>query len=450
MLSVNETEAIIFNLVQPLDNQFNSEIIDLLSAQGRILATPITSKLDFPHWDNSAMDGYAVRYEDVRGCNAENPAILEVIEEIPAGYQPISTLQSGQAARIFTGAVMPGGADTVVMQEVTQRQECDREAERWQSSSVCSRSRSVPKGLRVEANYRVLISVAPKLQEFVRKKASYYEAGNELLPAGIMVDAPEMSILAAAQCNQISVLRKPKVAIFSTGDELVRPDKVLKPGQIVDSNQYALATLVKRLGAEVVTLGIVPDDPDSLKVAIKETVANADIVISSGGVSVGEYDYVEQIIESLGGKLHIRSVAMKPGKPFTVATFPYNQRSVEMSGQAFLYFGLPGNPVSALVAFWRFVQPAIAKFSGLGSGWKPVFMKAKAKQELRSDGKRESYIWGKLNIVDGVYEFAVAGGSQTSGNLINLSQTNALGVLSAGQNLIPAAGEVWVLLVGSN
>jgi molybdopterin molybdotransferase len=444
MLSVNETEAIIFNLVQPLDNQFNTEVIDLPSAQGRILAIPITSKLDFPHWDNSAMDGYALRYEDVQGCDAENPAILEVIEEIPAGYQPISILQPGQAARIFTGAVMPEGADTVVMQEVTQRQECD--------IPPALSSRNFAGGCIPQQDftaYRVFISVAPKPQEFVRKKASYYQAGNELLPAGIMVNAPEMSILAAAQCNQISVFRKPKVAIFSTGDELVRPDKVLKPGQIVDSNQYALTTLVRQLGAEVITLGIIPDDLDSLKVTVKKAIASSDLVISSGGVSVGEYDYVEQIIESLGGKLHIRSVAMKPGKPFTVATFPYNQRGVEMSGQACLYFGLPGNPVSALVTFWRFVQPAIAKLSGLSSGWKPVFMKAKAKQELRSDGKRESYIWGKLNIVDGVYEFTLAGGSQVSGNLINLAQTNAIAVLSAGQHLIPAAGEVWVLLVGS-
>ncbi len=415
MLSVNEAEAIIFNLVQPLDNQFNTEIIDLLSAPGRILATPITSKLDFPHWDNSAMDGYAVRYEDVKACNTENPAILEVIEEIPAGYQPISTLQPGQAARIFTGAVIPGGADTVVMQEVTQRQESDR----------------------------VLISVAPKPQEFVRKRASYYQAGNELLPAGIRVNAPEMAILAAAQCNQVCVFRKPKVAIFSTGDELVEPDTVLKPGQIVDSNLYAIFTLVEQLGAEVLNLGIVADDPDSLNFAVKSAIASNDMVISSGGVSVGEYDYVEQIIESLGGQLHIRSVAMKPGKPFTVATFPNHDRSC-------LYFGLPGNPVSALVTFWRFVQPAIAKFSGLSSGWKPVFLKAKAIQELRSDGKRESYIWGKLNVVDGVYEFNLAGGSQVSGNLINLAQTNALAVLPVGQSLIPAAGFVWVFIFGSN
>ncbi len=430
MLSVNEAEAIIFNLVQPLDKQFDTEIIDLLSAQGRILAAPITSKLDFPHWDNSAMDGYAVRYEDVKGCNAENVAILDVIEEIPAGYQPISTLQPGQAARIFTGSVMPAGGDTIIMQEVTQRQ-----------------------------GDRVLISVTPKPQEFVRKRASYYQAGNELLPAGIMVNAPEIAILAAAQCNEVCVFRKPKVAIFSTGNELVTPDKALKAGQIVDSNGYALTALVRQLGAEAIALGIVPDEPEALKEVIETALISADIIISSGGVSVGDYDYVEQILQSLAGEIHIRAVGMKPGKPLTVATLGNQDSGLQVSNSPTetqylksrqkLYFGLPGNPVSALVTFWRFVQPAIAKFSGLRE-WKPVFIKAKTQQELRSDGKRESYIWGKLDIVDGVYEFTLAGGSQVSGNLINLAQTNAIAVLPVGQTLIPTAGFVWVMLIGCN
>ncbi|PAX59459.1 molybdopterin molybdotransferase MoeA [Brunnivagina elsteri] len=429
MLSVSEAEAIIFNLLQPLDNQFNTEIVDLLSAQGRILAVPITSELDFPHWDNSAMDGYAVRYEDVKGCDRDNPAILDVIEEIPAGYQQISRLQPGQAARIFTGAVIPTGADTVVMQEVTQRQ-----------------------------NNRVVIQVAPKAQEFVRKRGSYSQAGDELLPAGVMVKAPEMGILAAAQCNQVCVFRKPKVAIFSTGNELVTADKALNSGQIVDSNRYALMALVRQLGAEAIVLGIVPDEPEALKEVIETALISADIIISSGGVSVGDYDYVEQIIQSLSGEIHIRSVGMKPGKPLTVATLENEDSDLRVSNseeetqylksRRKLYFGLPGNPVSALVTFWRFVQPAIAKFSGLASGWKPIFIKVKAKQELRSSGDRECYIWGRLNVVDGVYEFALGAGSKVSGNLINLAQTNAIAVLPAGQNLIPAAGDVSVLLVG--
>ena len=353
------------------------------------------------------MDGYALRYADVQECSQENPVTLQVVEDIPAGYQPQSTIQAGQAARIFTGAVMPKGADTIVIQEDTRREE-----------------------------NRVVILAAPKPEEFVRKRADYYQAGNELLPAGIELNAAEIAVLAAAQCTKLKVYRKLKVAILSSGDELVTPDQPLQPGQIVDSNQYALAALVKQMGAEPLMLGIVKDEQEALKQAISNAINNADIVLSSGGVSVGDYDYIEQIIESLGGKIHIRSVAVKPGKPLTVATFPTT-----------LYFGLPGNPGSALVTFWRFVKPAIKKFSGLAAGWKPEFLQAETLDDLRSNGKRETYIWGKLNLNDGVYQFQVAGGSHSSGNLINIAQTDALAVVPVGQKLVSEGEKVQVLLL---
>lgn len=254
MLSVSDTEAVILNLVQPLDAQGNTENVDLLAAAGRILATPVTSQLDFPHWDNSAMDGYAVRYEDVQHSNPEQPVVLEIVEEIPAGYQPQYTILQGQAARIFTGAIIPQGADTVVIQEVTNRQ--DKQVE---------------------------ILSAPKPQEFVRHKGEFYQAGTQLLPSGILLTPAEIAVLAAAQCAQVSVYRRPRVAIFSTGDELVTLEQSLKAGQIVDSNGYALAALVKQAGAEALMLGIVKDDPVALEKTIAYAIANADIVISSGG-----------------------------------------------------------------------------------------------------------------------------------------------------------------------
>jgi molybdopterin molybdotransferase len=412
MLPANDAQAIILNLVQPLSTQQETEFVDLLAASDRILASPVTSELDFPHWDNSAMDGYAVRYEDVQSCSEEKPAILEIVAEIPAGVQPQFTIQPGQAARILTGAVMPAGADTVVMQERTRREE-----------------------------NHVFILAAPKPQEYVRHKGNYYQAGTQLIPTGIRLNAPEIAVLAAAQCTQLKVFRRPRVAILSTGDELVTPDTRLQPGQIVDSNRYALFTLVKQSGAKPLMLGIVKDEPEALKQAVAQAINQADIVLSSGGVSVGDYDYVEEIIESLGGKIHIRAVATKPGKPLTVGTFDNPVRPV-------LYFGLPGNPVSALVSFWRFVQPAIKKLSGVAEGWEPVFVKAVARQELRSNGKLETYIWGQLRAKDGVYEFQPASGLQNSGNLINLAQTNGLAVLPVGQTLIAAGVEVQVLQVG--
>ena len=408
MLSVQDAETIIFNAVQPLNQQHDIEIVDLLTAFHRILATPVISSLDFPHWDNSAMDGFAVRYEDVQNSNPENPTILEVVEEIPAGYQPQITIKTGQAARIFTGAIMPKGADTVVMQEKTKLQE-----------------------------NQVFILATPQPQEFVRHQGDFYQAGKELLPAGIPLNAAEIAILAAAQLSKISVFRRPRVAIFSSGDELVTPEQTLKPGQIVDSNQYALAALVKELGAEVLMLGIVKDNPTALTENINYAINHADIVLSSGGVSVGDYDYIDNILASLGAEIHFRAVQMRPGKPLTFATFPNS-----------LYFGLPGNPVSALVTFWRFVQPTIKKLSGINQGWEAKLLKVKSHSELKSNGKMETYIWGNLKLNDGIYEFNQTSGNLNSGNLINLAQTNALALLPVGKTLVTPGQETLVLQIG--
>jgi molybdopterin molybdotransferase len=408
MLSVKDAETIIFNHVQPLNKEHDLEVVDLLTAFQRILATPVISSLDFPHWDNSAMDGFAVRYEDVQNSSSENPTILEIVEEIPAGYQPQNPIKPGQAARIFTGAIIPKGADTIVMQEKTNLQE-----------------------------NQVFIFAKPQPQEFVRKQGDFYQAGTELLPAGITLNAAEIAILAAVQLSKISVFRRPRVAIFSSGDELVTPEQTLKPGQIVDSNQYALASLVRNLGAAVLPLGIVKDNPSALTETINYAINNSDIVISSGGVSVGDYDYIDNILASLGAEIHFRAVQMRPGKPLTFATFPNS-----------LYFGLPGNPVSALVTFWRFVEPTIKKLSGINQGWEAKFLKVKSHSELKSNGKMETYIWGNLKLNNGIYEFQQTSGNLNSGNLINLAQTNALAILPVGKTLILPGEETLVLQIG--
>ncbi|HEY9301971.1 MAG TPA: molybdopterin-binding protein, partial [Phormidium sp.] len=203
------------------------------------------------------------------------------------------------------------------------------------------------------------------------------------------------------------------------------------------------ATLVAQTGAIPQMLGIIPDEPEQLKNAISLALISADIVISSGGVSVGDYDFVDQILYSLGGEIQIRAIALKPGKPLTFATF--NSPS---HPSPILYFGLPGNPVSSLVTFWRFVQPAIKKLSGISHSWQPNFIKAKTKQILKSDGKRESYLWGKLHLVNGEYEFNLAAGGHNSANLINLAQTNGLAILRIGETLVKAGDLVEVLQVG--
>lgn len=240
--------------------------------------------------------------------------------------------------------------------------------------------------------------------------------------------------------------RRPKVAILSTGDELVTPGQPLKPGQLVDSNQYALTAAVTAAGCEAIPLGIVADDPEELKQAIAQALSTADVVLSTGGVSVGDYDYVEEILTNLGGKIQIKSVAVKPGKPLTVATFPPSEFQKHTT-RNLLYFGLPGNPVSALVTFWRFVQPALKKLAGRSDRWLPEFVVAKTVQDLRAGGQRETYLWGQIDLVDGEYQFKLAGGSHSSGNLINLAQTTGLAVVPVGEKLIPAGEIVQVLRI---
>ncbi len=409
MIPVSQAEKIILDLVKPLSE---TESVTLTLAIGRILAREISSQLDFPHWDNSAMDGYAVKFADVRSSNSKHPVTLEVVEEIPAGYQPQREIQSGEAARIFTGAIVPAGADTIVMQEHTQR---------------------------VQKNF-VKIQTAPTAKAFIRYRGDYARMGDPLLAPGTVLNPPEIAILAATGCSEVNVYRQPRIAILSTGDELVSPSQTLKPGQIVDSNQYAIAAFVHQAGGIPICQGIIPDDHAKLTAAMSEAIANADLVLSTGGVSVGDYDYVEEILAELGGDIQIRAVAVKPGKPLTVAKFTTSSHPVS-------YFGLPGNPVSALVSCWRFVQPAINKLAGLPkSRWQPTWLNAITTQDLTADGKRETYLWGKVELIAGQYHFTLSGGSHSSGNLINLAGTNALAVIPIDTTTITTGKIVQVLL----
>ncbi len=408
MLPVSQAEQMILDLVRPVRA---TESIDLTLATGRILANSIESKLDFPHWDNSAMDGYAVKFADVRSSTPKHPITLEVVEEIPAGYQPKREIQPGEAARIFTGAIVPAGADTIVMQEHTQR---------------------------VQKNF-VKIQITPTAKSFIRHRGTYARIGDSLLAAGTILNPPEIAILAATGYSQVEVYRRPRVAILSTGDELVTPSQTLKPGQIVDSNQYALAAFVTQAGGIPICMGIVPDDRAKLTAAMSEAIDSADLVLSTGGVSVGDYDYVEAILAELGGDIQIRSVAIKPGKPLTVAKFAREDRAI-------VYFGLPGNPVSALVSCWRFVKLAIAKSAGLPeSSWHPNWMEVTTTQDLTADGQRETYLWGKLELIDGRSQFSLAGGTQSSANMINLAGTNALAMVPIDTTTIVAGSTVQVL-----
>lgn len=401
MIPVDAAQRLILDAINPVRD---TEAIALETAQGRVLAATVTGRLDIPHWDNSAMDGYAIRAADLR----DTPVELQVIETIPAGTIPQKTLQTGEAARIFTGAMLPAGADTVVMQEHTE-----------------------------QVGDRLKILKNPSPQEFVRHRGDYYRAGEPLLPAGIVLGAADLAVLAACQATTLQVYRRPVVAIFSTGDELRSPDVSLQPGQIVDSNRYALTAFVNRQNAIPQNFGIVPDDLDALRHTMTQAIAAADIVLSTGGVSVGEFDYVEKLLEELGGEIIIRSVAIRPGKPLTVAKFSGNK----------LYFGIPGNPVSALVGCWRFVQPALKKLSGQQDQWEPNFVWATCQQTLKGAGIRDAYLWGNLTMTETGYEFVLAQGGHSSANLVNLAQKNALAIVPQGTPEIRAGDRLKVMLV---
>jgi molybdopterin molybdotransferase len=405
MIPVHQAETIIQQSIVPL----GAEWLDLIAAYGRVLAEGIDSPIDFPDQDTSSMDGYAVRHADLE----QIPADLRVVETIPAGTVSQRVLQAGEAARLFTGSLLPPAADTVIMQEQTE---------------------SLGDG-------RVRILHTATVGQFVRPQGQFCRQGDGVIPMGCTLQAAELAILAAVQRSTVQVYRQPQVAILSTGNELVRLDQPLQPGQIVDSNQYGLAALVRSAGGIPVRLGIVPDHPEILRARMTEALHIGDVVISSGGVSVGEFDYVEQLLRDLGGEVRITSVAIRPGKPFTFAVFP------QPSGSAKLYFGLPGNPVSALVTFWRLVQPALAQLQGQPPPWGPAKIWAATHTPLRSEGKRETYLWGKVLLSGSKPQF-IPVPDHHSGNLISLAGCNGLAILPQGIKEIAAGEQVQILLTG--
>ncbi len=404
MISSQEAQNIILQLVDVLTH---TETISLDEAIGRILAQPITSPFDFPYWDNSAMDGYGVRFDDVSPGEQNKYISLDLVTEIAAGINPTISIRSGQACRIFTGGMLPDGVDTIIMQENT----------------------------RQEGEKVTILEPPQYLGQFVRKRGTFYQANDTLLSPGIKINEAEIAVLATSQCSQVTVYRRPRVAILSTGNELISPSQTLQPGQIIDSNQYALKAFILKQGGVPINLGIVKDEKEIIKQKIIEAINCSDVVLSTGGVSVGDYDYVEQILEELGGKIYINTVAIKPGKPLTVAKFD----------NGCLYFGLPGNPVSALVSCWRFVKLALDKLSGIKGDYQPQFIQAKSFHDLSSNGQRETYVWGRLNFSNGEAIFELAKGSQNSANLINLALTNALAVLPVGVTKINQGDKVNIL-----
>ncbi len=298
----------------------DKEMVNIFNSCGRVLATDIISDFNVPAGRNSAMDGYAVRFSDLQ--TGKTP--LTLVGKSLAGHPYLGELPAASVIRITTGALVPSGADCIVMQEI----------------------------IEVETD-AIVIPEGQKHLQYVREAGSDIAMGSTVLASGCRIGPAEMGLIAATGITQVEVYRRPKVCIFSTGDELTEPGETPEFGQIYDSNRFVLAGLAQQAGAEFEDLGIIPDTPEALEHAFQQA-SSADMVISTGGVSVGEADFVREVLKK-NGTVHMWKVAMKPGRPLTLGR-------ITNGG---LFFGLPGNPVSGMVTFHLFVTPALCKMQNL-------------------------------------------------------------------------------------
>ena len=379
MLSVEEARQRMLDTIPVLP----SEDRGILACTGYVLAEALHAVENIPPFDNSAMDGYAVRAADVEGATEENPVVLSVVETIAAGYAPTKQVAAGQAARIMTGAMMPDSADAVVMQEVTQ-----------QNKNTVKIFESVDE------------------TDNVRFTGESVAEGQQVMGKGKHLRPPEISMLASLNCAEVSVHRKPTVAIVSTGDELTPLGEPLTPGKIRDSNRYGLYAQVEDAGGIPIDMGIAPDDAAETERIFRTALAKADALITSGGVSVGEHDVVKTVLAKLG-EINFWRVAMKPGKP---------QAYGIADGKPI--FGLPGNPVSSLVVFELFVRPALLKMAGHTTLFRPTFKAVLAESVTNRDG-RVNYMRAILKASDGEIT-AQTTGPQGSGILHSLVLANGL------------------------
>jgi len=365
------------------------------------------------------MDGFAVHSADVQTAVPDHPVMLDVVHDIPAGIHPTSAIQAGQAARIMTGAPLPPGADAVIPQEEIR-----------QPDGASSSSTDLPS--------TVLVQNPVKPGQFIRPTGQDIQAGQVVLHPGRRLTPQDLGLLAMVGETDIEVFEKPRIALISSGDELISPDQPLVPGKIRDSNSVMLAALIERDYAQAVHGGIAGDRFDLVEQKFKEAVdQKVDLILTSAGVSVGAYDYVRAVVESKG-TLSLWRVNMRPGKPLAFGHY-----------QNVPVIGLPGNPVSAYVGYTVFVRPVVSRLAGIDDWTQgvtpPPTIRVVIDDPVESDG-RESYLRARVRREHGMWRAALTG-HQGSGNLFSLVQANALLIITSGVKSLPAGSEVeaWLL-----
>lgn len=389
MISVDQALRLILAQIKAL----GTERVDILSGLGRVLAEDIYASLDVPPFDNSAMDGYAVKFSDIEFASAERPAQLKVIGELPAGRCSSKPLQKSEAFRIMTGAPLPEGSDTVIKQEDTKVE-----------GSTVSIFINSPCGSNIR-----------RAGEDIKKEDRLFQSGTKIGPA-------HTGVLASVKRAFVTVYQRPRVAIISTGDELIDVDEEISKGKIVSSNSYSLFALVKESGAIPVSLGIARDTKKELSERILQGL-NADIIISSGGVSVGDYDFVKDVLADLGVDMKFWKVAMRPGKPLAFGVIEGKPT-----------FGLPGNPVSVMVSFEQFAGPAIRKMSGHKCLFKPT-VKAVVEEKVITSKGNKNFIRCFVKRREDNYYVSTTG-EQGSGILTSMSDANGLMIISEDRDIV--------------
>ena len=380
------------------------EKVDIIGSLGRVIGQDILAPRDIPPLDNSAMDGYAVRSADIKGASRETPIFLNVIEELPAGALPQRSVTKGEAVRIMTGAPIPKGADTVVMVEDTEK--TDEGVRVFQG---------VPSG------------------ENIRRAGEDVKKGDRVISKGSFIRAAEVGMLASVGSAFVFVHQRPVVAILCTGEELVDVDEGIADLKIISSNSYTLSAQVMECGALPLQLGIAKDDPAEIEERLRQGL-RADVILSSAGVSVGDYDLVKDVLTGIGFQMEFWRVAMRPGQPLVFGT---------IGGKPI--FGLPGNPVSSMICFEQFVRPSLLKMMGHKNLFRPV-VEAVLKEEIRKKPGNRHFMRARVSLEGNRYVVTTTG-PQGSGILSSMVEANGLVIVPEEKTEIKAGERIRVQIL---